>query len=630
MADRIKGITIEIGGDTSKLSDSLKDVNKNIKDTQASLKDVDKLLKLDPSNIELLTQKQELLTKATADTKEKLDKLKAAQEQMKASGVDETSKEYQALEREIVATEQEMKKLGEESKATNKKILEVSSGAEKLAKSTDKMAKATKGLSKFAGGTLATLTGLGVKAAKDADDLNTLSKQTGLSTKELQKMAYASDLIDVSVDDITGAFKRMKKQLDSGEEKFEAIGVHTKDMNGNLRDSETVFYEVVRALGNIENETERDVVAMDIFGKSADDLAGLLDDGGKAFRQLGYEAEQNGSIISQEELDKANELNDTLDKLKQQLGTSFSQLGVTIAEALLPLLESLTPMIQTLADKIKEMDPDTVKVLGVILALVAALSPVLSIISKLLIMFPIIAAGIQTVITVVGGFVAAIGGPVLLAIVAVVAAIVVWIKNWDDIKLAAQLALEIIVEYVTKAFDKIKELIGNLVEAFREKFPWLSQVVDMYIDNIKTKFENFKTIIKGAIETVKGLLSGQLKFPDIKMPHFSFQGKFSLNPPSVPKFKVEWYKKAYDDAYLLNSPTIFGASGGQLLGGGEGNGSEAVVGTDKLMSMISEVVGNQSVKVVLEGDAAGVFNLVRIENSKFMKSNGGYSPLVSN
>lgn len=78
MANRIKGITIEIGGDTTKLQTALKDVNSNIKDTQAQLKDVDRLLKLDPNNVELLSQKQELLSKAVGSTSEKLQTLKTA------------------------------------------------------------------------------------------------------------------------------------------------------------------------------------------------------------------------------------------------------------------------------------------------------------------------------------------------------------------------------------------------------------------------------------------------------------------------------------------------------------------------------------------------------------------------
>lgn len=607
MADRIKGITIEIGGDTTKLSDSLKDVNKSIKDTKAELKDVDKLLKLDPKNLELLAQKQELLGKATEETKEKLDKLKQAQEQMKANGVDETSAEYRALTREIAETEQEMKKLKDASLETDKAILRVASGAEKVADATGKMSKATSGLSKVASGALVGLTGLGVKAAQDADELNTLSKQTGLSTESLQKMQYASELIDVNVDDITSSFTRMKKQLDSGEDKFEAIGVHTKDMNGNLRDSETVFYETIRALGAIENETERDVVAMDLFGKSADELAGLIDDGGEAFRRLGDEAKANGSIISQEDLDKANELNDSLDKLKKEVGTSFAQVGISIAQALLPVIEKLGPFVENLANKLKEINPTTVKIVAVILAVVAVLSPLLGLISKIATIVPIlipVISGIGTAITTVVGIV---GGPLLLAIGAVITAIVVWIKHWDDIKEAVRLVGEIIKEF------------------------YQNTIVPIF-DKIKSHFQSVVDFFKLGVEKIQGFFKGmKIEFPKIKTPHFKVEGALDLLkiPPKVPKVSIDWYKKAYDDAYLLNSPTIFGASGGKFLGGGEGNGSEAVVGTDKLMSMMAEVVGNanSNITVVLEGDANGVFNLVRTENNRFMKSNG-YSPLM--
>ena len=97
MASRIAGITIEIGGDTTKLQSALKNVNKTIKDTQNQLKDVDKLLKLDPTNTELLRQKQKLLGDQVKATKEKLDTLKEAQKQMDAQGVDKSSEAYMAL-----------------------------------------------------------------------------------------------------------------------------------------------------------------------------------------------------------------------------------------------------------------------------------------------------------------------------------------------------------------------------------------------------------------------------------------------------------------------------------------------------------------------------------------------------
>ena len=91
MADRIKGITIEIGGDTTKLSTALKGVNKEIKSTQDQLKDVDRLLKLDPKNTELLRQKQVLLKQAISETGEKLKTLNEAEKQLKNAGVDKNS-----------------------------------------------------------------------------------------------------------------------------------------------------------------------------------------------------------------------------------------------------------------------------------------------------------------------------------------------------------------------------------------------------------------------------------------------------------------------------------------------------------------------------------------------------------
>ena len=121
MAGRIKGITVEIGGDTTKLSKALESVNKQIKNTQSQLKDVEKLLKLDPGNTELLAQKHKLLGDAVAQTKEKLEALKTAAEQANdALARGEISQEqYDALQREILETEQDLKRLEEQGFITS-------------------------------------------------------------------------------------------------------------------------------------------------------------------------------------------------------------------------------------------------------------------------------------------------------------------------------------------------------------------------------------------------------------------------------------------------------------------------------------------------------------------------------
>ena len=114
MADKIRGITIELDGDTSKLTASLKGVNNAVKSTQRQLKDVERLLKLDPKNTELLRQKQQLLARSIQETKSKLQELKNIQATMDANGVDKNSEQYQALQREIIETENRLKELESE------------------------------------------------------------------------------------------------------------------------------------------------------------------------------------------------------------------------------------------------------------------------------------------------------------------------------------------------------------------------------------------------------------------------------------------------------------------------------------------------------------------------------------
>lgn len=109
MAQKIRGITIKIGGDTSELSKALDSTNKKVKETQSRLKDVNRLLKLDPKNTELLKQKQELLAKAVSETKDKLENLRKVEQQLKDSGVDKNSEQFQAVRREVIDTEKALK-----------------------------------------------------------------------------------------------------------------------------------------------------------------------------------------------------------------------------------------------------------------------------------------------------------------------------------------------------------------------------------------------------------------------------------------------------------------------------------------------------------------------------------------
>ena len=180
MAGRIQGITVEIGGDTTKLQTALKGVNTEIRNTQSQLRDVDKLLKLDPGNTELLAQKHRLLGDAVKETKEKLETLKTAAEQAEQALKDGaiTQDQYDGLQREIVETEQKLKALEEQAKASGTALQEIAAKGEKLKTVGDNISNAgTKFLPVTAG-----ITALGTAAVKTAADFDSaMSKVAAVS-----------------------------------------------------------------------------------------------------------------------------------------------------------------------------------------------------------------------------------------------------------------------------------------------------------------------------------------------------------------------------------------------------------------------------------------------------------------
>jgi len=529
---KVRGITIELGADTTGLSKALSGVNKEIGKTQKDLKDVERLLKLDPSNTELLAQKQKLLSDRVEETKTKLDALKQAQASIDLS-TEEGQRQYDALTREIISCENELKNAEQAASGFNATAQKISVSADKMSQKFGALAEKTKGLSMAAGGALAGLAGLAVKAGKDADELNTLAKQTGVATDELQKMQYASDLIDVDTDTIVSGLKKLKKNLDGHEDTWNRLKVDVKDANNEYRSITDIFYDTVGALSQIDNETERDIVAMELFGKSADELAGIIDDGGAALKSLGEEAENLGVIISDEDLEKANELNDTLDKLKAEIMPTIAQLGVEIAEAILPYLPTIKEAIESVLESLRGISPQTITIVGGILAVVSALSPLFSLLS-----------GITKAISMVTSSSGALGsalGAISAPVMAVVAAIGVlvaafthlWNTNeefrnniiaiWDGIKAKFEAFGQGIVERLNKMgfdFENFGEVIRSIWEGlcnflapiFEHAFQVISDVLGGALDVLMGLFDVFAGLFTGNWEQmwngVKEFFSG--------------------------------------------------------------------------------------------------------------------------
>ena len=510
---KIRGVTIEIGGDVSKLSKALSEVNSSISKTQKELKDVEKLLKLDPSNTELLRQKHELLGKQVEQTKTKLETLKKTEEELNKNGVDKHSGQYRALQREIISTEGSLRELEAAAAASNVTLTKVSQTFGKISDASGKVAAATKGISTAAGGALAGIAGLAINTAKAADELTTLSKQTGISTAELQKMKYASELVDVSVEEITGAMTKMKKNMASTSKDtqaaFQNIGVSVTDANGELRDSTEVFYEVLQGLSKISNETERDVVAMQLFGKSADQLAGIIDDGGAALKALGEEAEQLGIVLDEDTLGSLNDVNDSIDKLKAKANGELAKSGAKAMETLMPIFEKVLDAMSKALDYIGNLDEDQIKMITTILAVTASISPlakgisnVTGLISKLTGSGGIIPKSFTVLQkltgTVIPGIVSKLGVFGTLGIATLIIGIVTLIATKGD---EIQKIINNVCTYIQNLFDKlIKWLNGHGLDA-----------VGAFFKSISDFIGNIKTVLNGIIDFIRGVFTGDWK-----------------------------------------------------------------------------------------------------------------------
>ena len=512
MANNIKGITIQIGGDTTGLDKALKGVNGQAREAQNELKEVNKALKLDPTNVELLEQKQRALASAVEATTQKLETLKDAQKQAadQLARGDIGQQQYDALSREIVKTEAELQKAKDAQDKFNISAEQASAKLSAVGDKAQMVADKTKALSAAAAGLVVAIGGAAMKSAAWADDLNTLSKQTGLTTEDLQKMQYASELVDVSVDDIAGSMSKMRRAMasDGKQDVFAQLGVSVRDGTGALRDSSTVFYEVLDRLGKVGNETERDTLAMEIFGRSADQLAGIIDDGGASLKALGEEAENLGLILDQDTLDAMNRVNDQIDRLKAQAQGQFAKAGAAALEALTPAIEGIVNALSKVLEFIGNLNPEVIKVVTIIAAIVAAISPVAAIIAKIAGLL----ATLAPLLPVIGTALAALASPVTLVIAGIAALVLVLAdlvktiyENWDKIKQKFTDAKDYVVGIFEKIRDAVKEKINAVIDFVNKGIEAINKLIAKINDSALGKFFGINI---GSVGTLPALAGG--------------------------------------------------------------------------------------------------------------------------
>lgn len=513
MADKIQGITVEIGGDTTGLSAALKEINKESAAISKELKDVEKLLKLDPGNTELLAQKQELLAKQADLAAKRVEAVSQAQEQvnkMVAGGeIDKGSEEYRKFERQVASAETSLKQAEDAQKEFTdqknaEKLEKLKAGFEAFGDAVRITVEAVAAV----GAAVVAGVAQGAKAIADAtteaavyaDDIATLSTQTGIATDTLQAYKYTSELVDVSLDTLTGSmsknFAAMQKAA-NGDEKataaYERLGVAVTDAEGKLRNQEETYWELIDALGQVEDETERDALAMQIFGKSAKELNPLIELGSDALGEMMDKAYDAGAVLSEDTLSSLLGVSDAMEIMKSNadaVKNNFGALGATLMtevyQGAANVEQAFGAMIATVANGGEVTEEMKQQLTDAMVSMVEN-----------------IAAAIPSLLSAVGGIFEAVLSAVTEALPGISAALTEYLPQLtgtilDMLPAIVEVGMQLFVALV----DAMPEIIAQICAA-------LPQIIDAIVDGL---IQSLPAIIEAGVTLLTALVGN---LPDI-------------------------------------------------------------------------------------------------------------------
>lgn len=388
MATRSISATIALNGEQA-FNSAMKNINSNLRVLKSELSATSSSFSGQANSLAALTAKNKQLTEIYDQQKEKVRALEQAVKES-AEKYGENSQQTDRLKVSYNRARVELDKLGQELQQNAQYMEEAKNSTDQCATSIDQYGNRVKdasdkskgfgttGQSSFlkvgkallAAGIAAKVADIAKKlasAAKEAaafaDEVLTLSAKTNISTDALQGYMYAAELVDVSVETITKSMQRNIRSMGSAADgtaqyanAYKQLGVAVQDSNGDLRDSQEVFWELIDALGQMTNETERDEIAMTLLGKSAQDLNPLIEAGADRMRELADEAASVGYIMSAETLSALGSLDDQLQRLdgaataaKNALGAAFAPTLENLAEKATNFLVAITNIINYLS-----------------------------------------------------------------------------------------------------------------------------------------------------------------------------------------------------------------------------------------------------------------------------------------
>ncbi|HOM77682.1 MAG TPA: phage tail protein [bacterium] len=522
-------------------------------------------------SVEALTARNQVLEQQMDKQKEKIstvrEALKSATEQY-----GETDKRTLKWQQTLNYAEADLNKMSRELDKNNKSIQDAGTSADGTVKPLRDMGKeaetagektsvlgdvikgkliadaiiaGVKGLGNALKSMATGLKDMAVDSAKYADEIQTLADVTGLSTEKAQEFKYMTEMIDVSFDTLSRSMARNIRSMSDyangsakATEAYDKLGIQVLNTDGSLRDSQEVYFELIDALGQVENETERDAIAMDLMGRSAQDLNPLIKAGSDAMRELGQEAHDMGYVLGQEALDDLVAFDDGMHRITNAMDALKHNIGAVMAPALGQMAEEIARRGGEFAKSIQEAEGD-ISQIGEIIGdtvleivediidafpdmLDAAMGFIDTFVSGLLDKLPdIVETGMELIMVLVASIIdmlpdiIAVGMDVLIALVDGLA------KALPDLIPVTIQAIMTIVhtildnlpELIRVAMDMIMALTMGLIDAIPELIEAIPIIIDALIKAIVTMLPEI--IVMGMVLTVE-LAKGLIKaIPDL-------------------------------------------------------------------------------------------------------------------
>lgn len=365
------------------------------------------------------------------------------------------------------------------------------------------------GVKKLAGG----LKDLALGSAFAADDIATLSVVTGISTDALQEYQYMAQLVDVDVSTVTGSLKKLTTNMNSAakgsssaQAAFQKLGVQWANSDGTLRNSQDVFADILEALGTIENETERDAMAMDLFGKSAQDLNPMILAGKDTLTEYAKQAHDTGYVMDEEMLNKNLAVSDSYEMMQNSITALKNTIGTEFAPVLQEAIEGLTSLLQWITDNkdmiIEYAVPAVAALTAGFIAYKGAMlaMSIIDTVKKATEGMTLAQAALNAVMK---------ANPIAIVVTVIaglVTALVTAYHTSDTFRAKVDAAFTKVKDAIIRAIDWIKEAVQWLKDLPGNALKWGKDMIDNFVQGIKNKINAVGDAVKSVANKVKSFL----------------------------------------------------------------------------------------------------------------------------